>query len=87
MRSSESPAGIIDRWFGARQVRGSRVIQASKEDLRHTLDQFLVAGNLLEAIRRGTDLLLYRPVADWIRTSPEPGPRYLGEPLGLPRRR
>ena len=66
MRSSESPSGIIDRWFGARQVRGSRVVQASKEDLRHTLDQFLVAGNLLEAIRQGTDLLLYRPAVDWI---------------------
>ncbi len=66
MRSNENPTGIIDRWFGARQVRGSRVVQASKEDLRHTLDEFLVAGNLLEAVREGTDLLLYRPAVDWI---------------------
>lgn len=66
MRSGENPTGIIDRWFGARQVRGSRVVQASKEDLRHTLDEFLVAGNLLEAVRRGTDRLLYRPAVDWI---------------------
>jgi len=25
-----------------------------------------VAGNLLEAVRRGTDLMIYRPAADWI---------------------
>ncbi len=66
MRSDENPKGIIDRWFGAPQVRGSRVVLASKEDLRHTLDEFLVAGNLLEAIRQGTDRLLYRPAVDWI---------------------
>ncbi len=66
MRSGENPTGIIDRWFGARQVRGSRVVQVSKEDLRHTLDEFLVAGNLLEVVRQGTGLLLYRPAVDWI---------------------
>ena len=66
MRSNENPSGIVDQWFGAAQVRGSRVIGASKEDLRDTLDQFLVAGNLLEAVRQGTDLLLYRPAVDWI---------------------
>ena len=66
MRSNENPTGIIDRWFGAPQVRGSRVVRASKEDLRRTLDEFLVAGNLLEAVRQGTDLLLYRPAVDWI---------------------
>jgi hypothetical protein len=66
MRSSEDPASTIDRWFGARQVRGSRVVRASKEDLRDKLDEFLVVGNLLEAIRQGTDLLLYRPAVDWI---------------------
>ena len=66
MRSHEDPTGIIDRWFGAAQVRGSRVVPASQEDLRRTLDEFLVAGNLLEAIRQGTDRLLYRPAVDWI---------------------
>ena len=66
MRSHEDPTGIIDRWFGAAQVRGSRVVLASQEDLQHTLDEFLVAGNLLEAIRQGTDRLLYRPAVDWI---------------------
>ncbi len=66
MRSHEDPTGIIDRWFGAAQVRGSRVVPASQEDLRRTLDEFLVAGNLLEAIREGTDRLLYRPAVDWI---------------------
>lgn len=66
MRSNENPTGIVDRWFGAAQVWGSRVVPGSKEDLQHTLDDFLVAGNLLEAIRQGTDLLLYRPAVDWI---------------------
>ena len=66
MRSNENPASTIDRWFGARQVRGSRVVEASKEDLRDKLDEFLVAGNLLEAVRQGSDLLLYRPAVDWI---------------------
>ena len=66
IRSNENPSSAIDRWFGARQVRGSRVVEASKEDLRDKLDEFLVAGNLLEAVRQGTDLLLYRPAVDWI---------------------
>ncbi len=66
MRSGENPTGIVDRWFGPPQVRGSRVVKSSKEDLRNTLDEFLVAGNLLEAVRHGTDLLLYRPAVDWI---------------------
>ncbi len=66
MRSGENPKGIVDRWFGAPQVRGSRVVEGSKGDLRNTLDEFLVAGNLLETVRQGTDLLLYRPAVDWI---------------------
>ena len=66
MRSNEDPASTIDRWFGARQVRGSRVVGASKEDLRDKLDEFLVAGNLLERVRQGSDRLLYRPAVDWI---------------------
>ena len=39
MRSNENPTGTIDQWFRAPQVRGSRVVRASKEDLRHTLDR------------------------------------------------
>ncbi len=66
VRANEDPAGIVDGWFGARQVRGSRVVGTSKDELRDTLDHFLVAGNLLEAVRQGTDLLLYRPAVDWI---------------------
>ncbi len=66
MRSNENPSSFVDRWFGSAQVRGSRVVQASKEDLQNTLDQFLVAGNLLEVVRQGPDLLLYRPAVDWI---------------------
>jgi hypothetical protein len=66
VRSNEHLNGIVDGWFGATQVRGSRVVAGSKEDLQNKLDHFLVAGNLLEAIRRGPDLLLYRPAVDWI---------------------
>ena len=66
VRSSVHTKGIVDGWFGAAQVRGSRVASASREDLRSTLDEFLVAGNLLEAVRQGPDSLLYRPAVDWI---------------------
>ena len=66
VRSSVRPKGIVDAWFGAVQVRGSRIAEASREDLERTLDEFLVAGNLLEAIRQGPDMLLYRPAVDWI---------------------
>ena len=52
VRSNEHPNGIFDGWFGATQVRGSRVVAGSKEDLQNKLDHFLVAGNLLEAIRQ-----------------------------------
>ncbi|HIF07528.1 MAG TPA: hypothetical protein EYQ64_11430 [Gemmatimonadetes bacterium] len=66
VRSNEPPSGVVDRWFGSAQVRGSRVVSGSKEDVQDKLDHFLVAGNLLEAIRQGPDLLLYRPAVDWI---------------------
>ena len=55
MRSNENPTRIIDRWFRAPQVWGSRVVRGSKEDLRHTLDR----------LEQGEDLT--PPPASWRR--------------------
>lgn len=57
---------LIDAWMGPSRLRSSRVVPGSSESLREILDEFLVAGHLLQPIRQGTDILLYRPAVDWI---------------------
>lgn len=66
VRTREDPKGVVDRWFGSVGVRVSRVVPGEKAKLRALIDEFLVAGHLLQPIRQGTDVLLYRPAVDWI---------------------
>lgn len=57
---------ILDRVFGPETVRGVRVVPGSPSELAHAIDEFLVAGHLLQSVRRSDRLLQYRPAVDWI---------------------
>lgn len=60
-----APPGVLDRVFGSESVRAARVVPGTPEELAHELDDFLVAGQLLQAVRRSPRLLQYRPAVDW----------------------
>ena len=53
IRTAENPQGVIARWFGYATVRVSRVVPGEKERLRLIIDEFLVAGHLLQPVRQG----------------------------------
>lgn len=55
----------VSRLFGPTVVHTSRVVPGTKEALAKTIDEFLVAGRLLQALRRGPSILQYRPAVDW----------------------
>jgi hypothetical protein len=65
-RSDNLPVTLIDRWWGNATIRASRVVVGEREDLAQTLDEFLVSGHLLQPVRRGNEVLLYRPAVDWL---------------------
>lgn len=57
---------ISGRLVGPKAVRASRVVKAAPDDLAEGLDDFLVAGRLLQRVRRSPTFLQYRPSVDWI---------------------
>lgn len=65
-RTPQPAAGWVDRWFGPRVVAVHRVVPGSPAALMHTLDEFLVGGQLLQPVRRGRDFATYRPAVDWL---------------------
>lgn len=54
------------RLVGPGDVRTSRAVEGSPEELARRLDEFLVAGRLLQRVRRSPRFLQYRPSVDWI---------------------
>ena len=66
-RLAHRPAG----WRGVRQLFGngivwaSRVIHRPRTAVTRQLDEFMVAGQLLQAVRKREDFLQYRPSVDW----------------------
>lgn len=54
------------RLVGPGDVRTSRAVEGSPDDLARRLDEFLVAGRLLQRVRRSPRFLQYRPSVDWI---------------------
>lgn len=46
-------------------VRSSRIVPGDRDRVSSELDDFLVAGQLLQAVRRGPGVLVYRPAVDW----------------------
>lgn len=61
------PAGWrgVRRLFGGGLVEASRVVHRSRAAVTRQLDEFMVAGQLLQAVRRREDFLQYRPAVDW----------------------
>jgi acyl-coenzyme A thioesterase PaaI-like protein len=58
--------GPISSLYGPRFVMASRVVPGTRESLGARMDEFMVAGNLLESVRRTTAVLQYRPPVDWV---------------------
>jgi hypothetical protein len=65
VRSDSAHAGPLVRWFGSQFIRAARVVPGNKSQLSERLDEFLVGTQLLQSVRRGNELLLYRPAVDW----------------------
>ena len=51
--------------YGPNFVVASRAVPGNREELGRKIDEFMVAGQLLQAVRKGTSVLLYRPAVDW----------------------
>jgi hypothetical protein len=65
MRASGRSPGGLEALRGSGEVRSSRVVPGGADRVAEELDNFLVAGQLLQAVRRGKDILVYRPAVDW----------------------
>jgi hypothetical protein len=65
VRSGEVGGNRLDRWFGPGVVIASRVVPGTVGEIGQQLDDFLVATQLLQPVRRGGTVLQYRPAVDW----------------------
>lgn len=65
MRTGAGTGGFLDRVFGPSSIRASRVVPGTSQKLAAKIDDFLVASQLLQPVRRGTSVLQYRPAVDW----------------------
>ncbi len=65
VRAGLSGHGPLDRIFGPAVLQASRVVPGSPAELAQKLDDFLAGTQLLEPVRRGADILQYRPALDW----------------------
>jgi hypothetical protein len=65
VRAGEVGGGRLDRLFGPAFVRASRVVPGEPEAIALEIDEFLVATQLLQRVRRGETILQYRPAVDW----------------------
>ena len=50
---------------GPGTIRASRTVARPRRRIVRELDEFMVAGQLLQRVRRKNDLLQYRPAIDW----------------------
>ena len=57
--------GPMERLFGPETVRAGRVVPGSSRELAAKLDDFLVGGRLLQAVRKTDRRLQHRPAVDW----------------------
>jgi hypothetical protein len=66
VRRHSPPVTLLDRVLGSERVRASRVIPGTPDELSDRIDAFMVAGRLLQRVRRSRNHLQYRPAVDWI---------------------
>jgi len=65
VRSGRADEGPLDVVWGSETVRASRVVPGTPRELAARLDDFMVATQLLQPVRRGPERLQYRPAVDW----------------------
>lgn len=65
LRSGQMSRGPLARVFGPGVISASRVVPGSPRELAVKCDDFFVASQLLQAVRRGPSRLQYRPSVDW----------------------
>lgn len=65
VRAGVGGGGVLDRVFGPSTIRASRVVAGEPKELAAKIDDFLVGSQLLQRVRRGVDILQYRPAVDW----------------------
>jgi hypothetical protein len=65
VRSGVEAGGAVNRTFGPSHVRASRVVPGAPAALATKVDEFLVGTQLLQSVRRGPNILQYRPAEDW----------------------
>lgn len=65
VRSGGDPSRLMDRVFGPATVRASRVVEGDTDRVSDEIDDFLVASQLLQPVRRSRERLQYRPALDW----------------------
>lgn len=65
LRSGQISRGPLSRIFGPSLVSASRVVPGTPRELAVKCDDFFVASQLLQAVRRGPSRLQYRPSVDW----------------------
>lgn len=57
--------GPLDRIFGPSVLQASREVPGTPRQLAQKLDDFLAGTQLLQPVRRGVNILQYRPALDW----------------------
>ncbi len=63
--SPPSGRGPVAALYGPSFVVASRVVPGTRKELQRKIDDFMVAGRLLQAVRTGGPVSLYRPAVDW----------------------
>ena len=57
--------GPVSALYGPSFVVVSRVVPGTRGHLAGVIDEFMVAGRLLQTVRKGSSVLQYRPAVDW----------------------
>lgn len=65
VRTGAEGGGLVQRVFGPSKIRAARVVPGGRDGIAAELDEFFVASQLLQPVRRGPDVLQYRPAVDW----------------------
>lgn len=66
LRSGAVSGGAFRALFGSPLVTASRVVPQPRDSVARALDEFMVAGQLLQPVRRTRGLLVYWPAVDWV---------------------
>jgi len=65
VRAGVSGHGALDRIFGPALLLASRVVPGTPRELARKLDDFLAGTQLLQPVRRTSEVLQYRAALDW----------------------